>query len=467
MKSLKIKSGWLPESGLRMDASYHLGDGPISKVKLKKSPFKMTTLEAASDDIFKGNIFKRCYVNSPEKGYPFLSPSDMMKADINGGKYVSKKYTDTANLLLKKGWILVSRSGTLGNVVYTNDEFEGMVGSDDLIRILPNNKNVLGGYLYAYLASKYGYALLTQSSYGGVVKHIEPHHIKELPIPIFPDEKQREIHNLILEASELRVEANRLLNEAMLLFDKENDLKFDKNILDQSENALKIGFIVKKSDLFKTTLKARNFSERAAKIIEKWNQRNGVILNEYLEVPFQMGARASFKRITSLNFKGSDLISQGDIHKQNPKEFKQVKVKKIREEDTAQRSSVIMPCAGTLGENEIFTRPLLVRNNFEGKLLSEVIGTFKCKNEIDAAYLYIALSTKAGFRVLRAMVYGTNLLYPNWELLKNIKVPMKNELIKERIAIKVLEAFDKRGDADLKENQAINLIEKEIESWQE
>jgi type I restriction enzyme S subunit len=466
MKALTVKHKWLSESDLRLDASFHLSDGPLTKLKLKNSPYSVTSLNKVTTDIFKGNIFKRTYVDNPETGYHFMTASDMMKSNIESGKYVSKKYTETANLLLKKGWILVSRSGTLGNTVYTNEDFEGVLGTDDLIRIIPSNKVILSGYMYAYLTSKYGYGLLTQSGYGGVVQHIEPHHIEDLPIPILPQPKQLEIHNLIIEASKLRVEANRLLKEADEKFHTLNELSYPEEWLTMSENAIQLGNSVKKSDLFTTTIKARNHSLRANKIINYWSEKVGIKLEEYLGIPFRMGARASFKRINSSNFNGHDLISQGDIHKQNPKIFKQVRAKRITDDDKAQRSSIIMPSAGTLGENEIFTRPLLIRNNFEEKLLSEVIGKFKCSSEIDAAYLFTALSSKAGFRILRAMVYGTNLLYPNWELIKDVTIPVKSNEIKDQIGQIVLKAFDKRGLADQKENQAIDLVEKEIESWQ-
>lgn len=467
MIALKIKNSWLSDSDLRLDASYHLSDGPIAKALLKNSPYEITSLTKECDRIFSGNIFKRTYVANEKFGWPYLTGSDMIKADINSGKYISKKYTSQADSLrIKKDWILISCSGTLGNCVYTNEEFEGKIGTHDLIRAIPNENTVKKGYLYAYLLSKYGYGLLTQSSYGGVVKHIEPHHIKNIPIPILPVTQQQNIHNLIIEASNLRGEANKLIRKSDEIFHELNNLKYPQEWVAISENAISMGFIVKKSNLFKVTMKARNHSLRANKIIEYWNTKAGIPLIEYLERPFQMGARASFKRINSENFKGHDLISQGDIHKQNPKTFKQVRAKRITENDSAQKCSLIMPSAGTLGENEIFTRPLLIRNNFEGKLLSEVIGKFKCKSEIDAGYLYTVLSSKAGFRILRAMVYGTNLMYPNWELFKQLNIPFTSVEVKEKVGQLVLDAFDKRSLANDKENQAIDIVEKEIESWQ-
>ena len=75
--------------------------------------------------------------------------------------------------------------------------------------------------MYAFLSSKYGYGLLTQSGYGGVVKHIEPHHVEGVQVPVLEVEKQKEIHALISEVSKLRVESTNLLNQAVKYFESE------------------------------------------------------------------------------------------------------------------------------------------------------------------------------------------------------------------------------------------------------
>ena len=92
MKALHVKNSWFSDSDLRLDASYHLSDGPIAKAKLKSSPYKSTTLINECDRIFSGNIFKRTYVESDKNGWPYLTGSDMIKADINSGKLISKKW---------------------------------------------------------------------------------------------------------------------------------------------------------------------------------------------------------------------------------------------------------------------------------------------------------------------------------------------------------------------------------------
>lgn len=464
MKVGKINSRFISES-YRFNSDFHLSEGVAFDRTIRMKEYKL--LSSVCDEIFCAGRSKRIYVESAS-GIPYLGNTNISSTNpLANCKYTSRKFWNDSKGFIVPGMILTGRVGqnTVGAFSYTNKELNEAIGSDNVIRLVGNNK-VENGYLYAFLASKYGFYLSRRHISGNAQPFITEDMLGNIPVPILSREIQINTNKLILESSELRTESNLLLKKAELLFNDLNNLEYPLELLAPSENKVQLGYIVKKNDLFLKTIKARNYSLRANKLIDIWGSKIGITLNQYLASAFQMGARASFKRIDSPNFKGEDLISQGDIHQQNPKTFKQVKVKKVTAEDKAQRASLIMPSAGTLGESEIFTRPLLVRNNFEDKLLSEVIGKFKCKNEIDAAYLYTALSSKAGFRILRAMVYGTNLLYPNWELIKNINIPVINDDAKLRIAELVIKAFDKKGLANKMENQAIYIIEKEIESWQ-
>ena len=95
-----------------------------------------------------------------------------MQADLSSVKLASQKYTPFIDQLrLEKNWILISRSGTIGNTNWTNEGHCGKLGSEDVIRVIPNNV-LKGGIIYAYLSSKYGYALLTQGTFGAVIQHI-------------------------------------------------------------------------------------------------------------------------------------------------------------------------------------------------------------------------------------------------------------------------------------------------------
>src|SRR5690606_16543031 len=74
------------------------------------------------------------------------------------------------------------------------------------------------GYLYAFMTSKFGRSQLNKNASGSVVRYIEAPGIKRTLVPILPEEKQQQIHQLIVDSANLRVEANKLLKEAVEFF---------------------------------------------------------------------------------------------------------------------------------------------------------------------------------------------------------------------------------------------------------
>ena len=54
--------------------------------------------------------------------------------------------------------ILVSRSGTIGNICIVPPHWKHWIASEDLIRVQP--KKELEGYIYCFLSSEYGQALI-------------------------------------------------------------------------------------------------------------------------------------------------------------------------------------------------------------------------------------------------------------------------------------------------------------------
>lgn len=464
MKTQVIKSNSVNTNSNRFDAVFHLSEGVSVKRTISNSPYELVTIGSATERIFYGLRANRKYVTNIEHAIPFLTGSSILQNDFKNIKYVSKKYTPgISEMTLQKDWILITRSGTVGQIAYSNDLFTGKYGSEDIIRVVPNGK-INGGVIYAYLASKQGQCLLTQGTFGAVVQHIEPNQISSIEIPLFPKEFQDKVSRLITDSARLREEASKELNEAEALFFRANNIVINNELLDREECKTSLCRIIKKSEIKSSSFKALNYSTRASILRKILAEKKHVLLANFLEKPFYMGARASFKRIDQ-DKNGESIISQSDIHRRNPKNLKKVFIKQESEDARARRKTLIMPSAGTLGENEVFTRPLLIRSNYEGKLLSEVIGIFECKTEFDAAYLQVFLSSKVGFRLLRTMACGTNLMYPMWTFLKDIPVPLCDKESYERIAGLVLSAYDKNGLSNSLENEAIQIIEDEIEKW--
>lgn len=470
MKSIQIKNSWFNDSDLRLDASYHLSDGPLTKLKLKDSPYELTTLSQECVKIFSGNIFKRTYVNDTKNGWPYLTGSDMIKADINSGKYISKKYTAQAeNLQIHKNWILITCSGTLGNCVFTDEDFEGRVGTHDLIRAIPNERNVLKGYLYAYLSSKYGYGLLTQSSYGGVVKHIEPHHIQNLPIPILPEQQQQRINDLIIAAVDLRVEANKILKRAqkeikeLAKLPDLNNTEYDYFGNNSKDKEVTV-FSRNISEIKATSINAFNYSKKIEILENRVKQRDYKFLIDCLD-DNQFFSTGSFKRLELNSSKSIKLINQSDIFNIR-KKGKLLARAFAKTNRLAEYGEVLIAGVGTLGEGETFCRSIFINEELQGQLLAGEFIRMKTNKSVPSGYLYSWLSSDYGFRFIRKTQTGTKLCRPIQELLKEIPVPVLGDDQMNKIDGDVKRAHTLMYEAYCKENEGIELIEKEIESWQ-
>ncbi|MCD7932733.1 MAG: hypothetical protein LUH15_16025 [Tannerellaceae bacterium] len=110
MKSGIVTQKSLLSDSFRIDPSYHLSDSIRIKELFRKSPVSMTAIGEQCEEIFYGNIFTRIFVKDPNRGIPYLTASDMVKSNIDSGKYVSAKQAEKLQyLLIKKDlfWFLV------------------------------------------------------------------------------------------------------------------------------------------------------------------------------------------------------------------------------------------------------------------------------------------------------------------------------------------------------------------------
>src|SRR5262249_32986345 len=112
------------------------------------------------------------------------------------------------------GTTLVSCSGNIGRTVYVRRDMDGMWTSLDLMKIIPDKTKVLPGYLFAYLASRFGVPLLTQGTYGAIIQHVDREHLLDLPVPRLASDVENRVHCLVQEAADLRTSANAALVQA-------------------------------------------------------------------------------------------------------------------------------------------------------------------------------------------------------------------------------------------------------------
>jgi type I restriction enzyme S subunit len=204
----------------RLDASNYGRESARLRQVLERSGFPLVaitkfTKNESPNDIFNLGRFKRVWTDDPENGYPYLSASETMLRKPVRSRFVSKNKTvDADKFFTKEGWILMTCSGTVGQPMIVTKDWANFFYTHDLMRIVPKTNEA--GFLYAYLSSKFGQAVLTKGQYGGTVKHLEAHHLlSSITIPVIQDDARQRIHEMIMKAYVLREEANQLENDAI------------------------------------------------------------------------------------------------------------------------------------------------------------------------------------------------------------------------------------------------------------
>lgn len=208
----------------RVDASYHVPIVNKIVAHLREHAEEVTTIadERISTDVVLPGRFKRIYVED-EYGVKFLGGKEINQLDPSSEKYLSKKAHSKqleGALGIKANSILTPARGSLGEVVLPCKHFLNWAISDNMMQIL--SKEDICGYVYIFLNSDYGKALIQRFTYGGVVDAIESWHIQQVQIPLLKNKEiQARINELALQANQKHYEAYLLEQRALKVMDDE------------------------------------------------------------------------------------------------------------------------------------------------------------------------------------------------------------------------------------------------------
>jgi type I restriction enzyme S subunit len=209
-----LKSNVLFQQDLRLDAGYYTRDIFLAQIAI--SNFDTTPLERYCEPggIFMPGRAKRILTDDSQFGKPFLLPSEFFNFPLRPTKYVLyNKLPDREKFLVKSDWLMVTRSGVVGLPVFVTKKYERFVISDDAIRIVPKPKTRVG-YLYGFILTPIGQALLTRNQFGVAVEHIQPHQVDALQIPVLDDELELLFDEFMRSANAIRQDAEALLAKA-------------------------------------------------------------------------------------------------------------------------------------------------------------------------------------------------------------------------------------------------------------
>lgn len=201
-------------SEYRLDANFYNPMAQLAIENIKQVKTEVKIIEDVTERVFMCNRFKRTYVDN-DHGLPFLSGKNIVQIRPTDLKYVSVSETKgIGELKLQEGWTLITRSGTIGRTCFIMGNYEDWTATEDIIRVVPNDKLADAGYVYAFLSSEYGKMQILRYRHGSVIDHITPEHVQKILIPLPSEDEQKQIGDLVRSAYEKRAEAIRLEDEA-------------------------------------------------------------------------------------------------------------------------------------------------------------------------------------------------------------------------------------------------------------
>jgi type I restriction enzyme S subunit len=213
IKHTIVSSKWLLDGEERLDAEHYTQEGFMYEKMLEESGYDLWSL--GNLRIFNPPPLKRHFIEKNEASAPYLMPSELFDFKVTPQKFVApKKIKNVEDWYVKEGWIILSQSGNTGRPLFVTKEYENIVISQNAIRIVPD-ENTKSGYIYAYLSTKIGRALLSREQFGVTVKHLRPHHVATVLVPQIDSPIMERINQQILKVAQLRTEANKLENDTI------------------------------------------------------------------------------------------------------------------------------------------------------------------------------------------------------------------------------------------------------------
>ncbi len=465
MKVKTIPSSWLNVNGHRLDCNPFMRGAVEVRVALSKLENQSSILSDLTSNRFGGiyhaGRYKRIWVASAKNGKPFLSSRDVLQSDLSKLNFIAtKSVLENPKLLVHKDQILITRSGTVGRMSYVNDYMDGMSCTEHVMRIDIDESKIGAGFIYAFLNSSFGMPMVLEGVYGAMIQHIEPEHLEGMLVPRLAKSTETKIDELIKKSAKLRSDFQNNIDAATdLLFSSAglNDITPEQWHNDGPDIGDQIYLNSTRS------IRALNFGGRFKQLIENLKSVPHKTLGEICQGG-QLSSGARFKRIDADQELGVQLIGQKQGFWFKP-EGRWISAAHSPQDIFAKDETVMIASQGTLGEREVFCRPIFITGKWLDYVYTQHFLRISATDpEISGAYLYAFLRSETAFRCLRSMSIGSKQQDIHVGMLSELPIPVIKRDDKQTVERLIRDAFKAKDQADEYENQAIDMVEREIKA---
>ena len=449
------------EKDHRLEASVYGIEARQARRDLEQCRWDIVHLGNFIEEAFYGGRSKRIYIDrSNEHAVGFLGSAEMLSVQPKPVKFLSREH-GADKYSLKQGQVLLSRSGTIGNVSYVNSTLGNYFVSEHAIRICCRE---YPGFVYTYLKSKAGRVFVQSNEFGAVISQVEPNHLNHIPIPNPPSILKQQIHNLVEESYKLRDESNELMDEAQVLLKEALQLpdmeQFQEQAKQFDKTALVLNYSVPLSNLSNrldgsyhvpvVRVIEQHLEKTARKIVKVGDGRisQSVILpGRFKRVDVEEGHGVVFlggKQVFELNPSNKTYLATS----QHSDRIKQL---------TLRENMTLITRSGTIG------RVTIVPVHYQGWTANEhVIRVIPVADEI-SGYLCAWLSSEYAYPLINRYTYGAVVDEINDKQVSEISIPLlHDENTQMTINDKVLEANRKRTEAYQLEQEALTVLNEKV-----
>ena len=441
----------------RMEAENYLAGGHGLRVAMEARPAGCVRLGDLAD-VWQPSRLKGIQV-SHEYGTPFLAATQVFDFRPVPRKWLAVEQTsDASGRFVTKGTILVTCSGSIGRATVATAAHENTLISHDLLRVSPKCQEHWG-WLYAFLRSPQGRAMMSAAQYGHVIKHLEVEHLAALPIPL-PNEGVVALFDVMARA----ILGKR---ERSFSLATEADRGYSRLFSSQPADDGGAGFTVKASELFKGHRRLEgNCHVPAVKQIPEVLAGRAKKVVPLGDVTSRIFVPGRFKHIYGDG--GIPYLDSADLLEVNPDVLKFVisLPPAAQESYRVEQGWLLAPCSGQVYGN--LGQSVIATEFHVGKILSNHILRICPNDKIRSGYLQCALGHPSlGRPQLVRLAFGSSVPEIAVEDVAEIQIPRLDARVENRLADLQEEAAREREAADSLERslaaEADILIERFLE----
>jgi len=384
----------------------------------------------------------------------------MQLADLSTLPLLSKRDAHGPKLSyleLRPGMSLISCSGTIGKMAYARPEMKGVWSSQDLLKVVADPDKIESGYLYAYLSSKFGVPLMVSGTYGSIIQHLEPHQIAGVPVPRLADALEHEVHQLVVQAAELRTEAASEINDTTEALRQALGLLRLKHT-----NVRGSGISTVTSAQLNCRLDA-TYHSAAATQADQALANCRVPVRKLADVTARLFKPPMFKRLWVEDpNEGVQFTSGNEAYNLTSDDARFVSFRTPNfDEFIVRHGWLIFQAAGQI--YGLFARPLFVHGWLDGLFIADDMYRIVPNQPEDGAFLFAFFRTDVGQALIKRQSAG-NSIPRVWDpQMTQLLVPWPDKPDRHRFGAQIISAHEKFFTALKNDQRAIRLVEQAIE----